>query len=63
MGIYAINKKALDYIPENKFFGFDHLMAKLLREKKSVKVFCYDGYWLDIGRPSDYEKAVSKFGN
>ena len=63
MGIYVVNKKVLDFIPRNKFFGFDHLMEKLIENGESVKVFCYDGYWLDIGRPSDYEKAIIDFGN
>ena len=63
MGVYAVSKKVLDFIPQNKFFGFDHLMEKLIEKDKSVKVLRYDGYWLDIGRPSDYEKAIKKFGN
>lgn len=63
MGIYTVNKKVLDFIPKNKFFGFDHLMEKLIENGEPVKVFCYDGYWLDIGRPSDYEKAIKDFGN
>ena len=63
MGVYAVNKKVLDFIPKNKFFGFDHLMESLIEKGKLVKVLCHEGYWLDIGRPSDYEKAIKKFGN
>ena len=26
-----------------------------------VKVYRYDGYWMDLGRPDDYEQAVLDF--
>jgi NDP-sugar pyrophosphorylase family protein len=57
MGVYAFNKKLLSYVPDHKLFGFDDLMHKLLCEKQTVKVYPFNGYWLDIGRPEDYEKA------
>lgn len=60
MGVYMVNKKNLDYIPENTFFGFDHLMNALLKDKNYPFIKEYSGYWLDIGRPSDYEKAVEE---
>lgn len=61
MGIYVLSKNILKYIPKNRFFGFDNLMYKLLKIKKKVKVFKYNGYWLDIGRPSDYIAANGQF--
>jgi NDP-sugar pyrophosphorylase family protein len=60
MGIYMVSRAVVDYIPADTFFGFDHLMYKLLEEKEPVKVSEYQGYWLDIGRPSDYEIAIEK---
>jgi len=57
MGVYVFNKKVLDFVPEDKLFGFDDLMLTLLDRKQTIKVYPYDGYWLDIGRPDDYEKA------
>ena len=60
MGVYMVNKKVLDFIPEETFFGFDHLMYCLLENKIPVNVFEHKGYWLDIGRPEDYELAVEK---
>jgi len=57
MGVYIFNKKVLDFVPEDKPFGFDDLMLTLLDKKQTIKVYPYDGYWLDIGRPDDYEKA------
>lgn len=57
MGVYVLNKKVLNKIPLNEQFGFDNLMLTLLKDKQTIKVYPYDGYWLDIGRPDDYEKA------
>lgn len=57
MGVYLMNKRVLDYVPFDTAFGFDNLMYKLLDEKVAVNIFPYDGYWLDIGRPEDYEQA------
>jgi NDP-mannose synthase len=61
MGIYMVSKKAVEYIPENTFYGFDHLMIDLMKDKKEPKVKRFNGYWLDIGRPDDYEQAIDEF--
>ena len=58
MGVYVFNRRLLDYIPDNKPFGFDNLMSLLLTQKQQVHIYQYEGYWLDIGRPDDYEKAI-----
>lgn len=57
MGVYAMNRAVLEFVPENEPFGFDNLMITLLEQRKPVKIYGYGGYWLDIGRPDDYEKA------
>jgi NDP-sugar pyrophosphorylase family protein len=59
MGIYTINKKVVDFIPKDTYFGFDHLMNLLLERKEYPAIYEFNGYWLDIGRPDDYEKAVN----
>jgi NDP-sugar pyrophosphorylase family protein len=58
MGVYMMNKGNLDLIPKDTFFGFDHLMNLLIEMGNYPKIFKFNGYWLDIGRPSDYEKAI-----
>ena len=55
------SKKILDYIPENQFYGFDHLMLDLIKSNHPATVKIHSGYWLDIGRPDDYEKACNDF--
>ena len=57
MGVYAMNRSVLKFIPDHQPFGFDDLMLALLEQREEVKIFPYSGYWLDIGRPDDYEKA------
>ena len=61
MGIYMMNKKNLEYIPRNTFFGFDHLVNRLIEKKILPYIYEFDGYWLDIGRPDDYEKAINDY--
>lgn len=61
IGIYIANKKIMQFIPENEFFGFDHLMDALLKNNYHVQLIPFDGYWLDIGRPEDYQKAIEVF--
>lgn len=61
MGIYMVSKKAVEYIPENTFYGFDHLMIDLMKDNQKPKVKRFNGYWLDIGRPDDYEIAIDIF--
>ena len=61
MGVYAFNKSALDFIPQNQYFDFPDLIKTLLKNGKKVLKYPYDGYWLDIGRPEDYERAIEEF--
>lgn len=61
MGVYMMNRKNLEIIPEDTFFGFDHLMNALIERKTYASIKEFDGYWLDIGRPADYEKAIEEF--
>lgn len=59
MGVYMASKKILEYIPEDQFYGFDHLMLDLIKINNPATVKLFSGYWLDIGRPDDYEKACN----
>lgn len=61
MGIYALNRTVLQYIPEDQPYGFDRLMLDLLADSTPVSVMKYYGYWLDIGRCEDYMRAIEEF--
>jgi NDP-mannose synthase len=61
MGIYAVNRRVIDFVPRDSKYGFDDLMNHLLRRNESVTVDRFEGYWLDIGRPDDYIRAIEEF--
>ena len=57
MGLYVLNRRILDIVPEDTPFGFDHLMYACIEQKRKALSYPHSGFWLDIGRPSDYEQA------
>ncbi len=59
MGVYVLEPRALDYIPAEGHFDFPDLVHALLAAGESVGAYMFDGLWFDIGRPDDYEEAVS----
>jgi NDP-sugar pyrophosphorylase family protein len=58
MGVYCMNRSIIDRIPKDQPYGFDDLVRKLLGTNLPIAVRPHDGYWLDIGRPDDYQKAT-----
>ena len=61
MGVYIANKQILETIPEDTTYGFDDLMLQLIEDQNPASIMPFDGYWLDIGRPDDYNVAIEKF--
>jgi NDP-sugar pyrophosphorylase family protein len=61
MGVYVMNRKLLERVPAGVKYGFDDLMRDMLERGEPVHVEPYGGYWLDIGRPDDYERAIDEF--
>jgi len=57
MGIYVFSKSILELVPSNIPFGFDQLISALFDHHIPVHTYPYNGYWLDIGRIDDYQKA------
>ncbi|PHO10270.1 nucleotidyl transferase [Malaciobacter canalis] len=55
-GIYVLNPEVLSYVPKNEFFDLPSLFDILKNESKSIKSFEITDYWIDMGKPSDYEK-------
>lgn len=62
-GIYIFSKKILNYIPRDSYFDFPGLVQKLLKKNQKICSYNIPGFWLDIGRPDDYQKAIDKFNN
>lgn len=61
MGIYVFAPRVLSYIPSGEYFDFPDLVQRLLESGETILGYPYEGYWLDIGRPDDYEQAVRDF--
>ena len=61
MGIYCINRSIIEALPRGTKYGFDNLMIDGLANKHRIKICPFSGYWLDIGRPDDYEYADEHF--
>lgn len=56
-GIYLMKRDILDIIPKNQVFNATDLMEQLIKAGKKVVAYPLVGYWLDIGKHEDYEKA------
>ena len=61
MGIYCLAKRVVEKLPRGCVYGFDTLMLDGIRNRDNIKISPFDGYWLDIGRPDDYEYADQNF--
>ena len=61
MGVYMVGAPALAGVPKGQKYGFDDLMRDCLSGGTRVHVSVHNGYWLDIGRPGDYLKAIDDF--
>ena len=60
-GVYLLNASILKLVPKEEFYDMPTFFEKLVEHKNTVKVFKMDDYWLDIGRPTDYEKIKRDF--
>ncbi|MFV5694900.1 nucleotidyltransferase family protein [Flavobacterium sp. LB3P122] len=56
-GIYLMKKEMLKYIPKDTFFDAPDLMQELINNNLKVISFPFSGYWLDVGKHEDFEKA------
>jgi NDP-mannose synthase len=63
MGVYALEPRALDFVPPSGAFDFPQLVDALLAAGEPVGAYAYDGLWFDIGRRDDYERAVAAWDN
>jgi NDP-sugar pyrophosphorylase family protein len=61
MGVYVLEPRALDFIEREAYLDLPDLVLKLLDAGEPVGSYLFEGYWLDIGRHEDYEKALVEF--
>ena len=61
MGVYAVSNAALARYVPGEPLGFDRLVLDLIAAGTYPGAFAHPGYWLDIGRPDDYDRANQEF--
>ena len=56
-GIYLMKREVLQHLPIEKYFNATDLMEALIKNGSKVISYPLAGYWLDIGRHEEFEKA------
>jgi NDP-sugar pyrophosphorylase family protein len=56
-GIYLLDPSVCRDIPGERPYDMPELIAELLAQGRKVVSFPVREYWLDVGRPADYEQA------
>ncbi len=60
-GIYVFEPEVLNYIPDMRYYSLEEQVFPALAEKGRLYAYVYDGYWVDIGAPEDYEQVWKDF--
>lgn len=63
MGIYVFEPRVLGFIPQGQYLDFPNLVLNLIAAGEKVVAYPFDGYWMDLGRPDDYEQANKDFND
>jgi NDP-sugar pyrophosphorylase family protein len=61
MGVYILDPVAWDYLEPARSLGMPDLLESMRRDGRDIHCFREECYWLDIGRPDDYELANEVF--
>lgn len=61
MGVYIFEPRILDYIPKGEYLDLPDLIHRLIDSGEKVSGYVFRGYWEDLGRPDDYERANEYF--
>lgn len=60
-GMYVLSPNAVDLVPHDSYFDMPELFKAIGRQGLKARCHYVNGYWLDIGRLSDYERANLEF--
>jgi NDP-sugar pyrophosphorylase family protein len=61
MGIYVFEPRVLEFIPRGEYMDFPDLVLKIIAAGGRINGYLFDGYWRDLGRRDDYERATLDF--
>ena len=56
-GVYVLSPEALAHVPADSFFDMPTLFESIIAGNMRAATYKVHGYWLDIGRAPDYQKA------
>lgn len=60
-GMYVLSPHVLDLVPKDLFFDMPSLFESMMQAGMHTRCHRIDGYWLDIGRLPDFERANAEF--
>ena len=60
-GIYVLSPHVLDLVPCAESFDMPSLFDRMVCDGMRTRCHYIDGYWIDIGRAPDYERANLEF--
>lgn len=60
-GIYCLDPKAADLIPDDQYYDITMLISKVLNGGQKVGSFPITEYWMDIGQLEDYNQANNDY--
>lgn len=61
MGVYVFEPVVLEFLEKGTPIDLPGLILRLLSYDKKICAFPFEGFWLDIGRPDDYARAIELF--
>jgi NDP-sugar pyrophosphorylase family protein len=61
MGVYVAEPRVLRYIPEGQYMDLPDVIEELIKAGEKVGCWLFEGFWLDIGRHDDYERAITEY--
>ena len=61
-GIYVLEPEIVSLVPRDTFYDMPQLFEDLIAAEKKICSFPVKDYWLDIGRPTEFEQAQEEFG-
>ena len=61
MGVYVFGRALIDRVPRDRPYGLDDLVLSMLKDGAPIHAYPFEGYWLDLGRPDDYDRANQEF--
>jgi dTDP-glucose pyrophosphorylase len=60
-GMYVLSPEAVSMVPRQQYYDMPMLFHNLVQAGRSARCYLISGYWIDIGRMGDFERANVEF--